>query len=98
MTKLRVNTTVEITLKFHPKTDKEENVREFSEGIFQIDHWDDYVRFAAEQIAKHGPHWIEGVGRATFDYDQEFTENFSYEDAVHFTCDVIDMDTDFVHD
>lgn len=98
MNKLRITTVSEVTVKFHPKVDKDEMVREFSEGIFQIDHWDDLVKFAAEQIAKNGAHWIEGVGRADPDYGQEFSKDLDYSDMIHFDLDVVDIDTDVCHE
>lgn len=90
MSTFRVTTITEVTVKFHPLTDKELVLQDFNESIFEVSDWDELAKFAAGQIARHGEHWIEGIGKATLDYGQDFSYEFDFNDAVHFDMRVID--------
>lgn len=75
MTKHNVTVTLtyDIELEFDPSLDEEKTVQEFSEYMFKVDDFDDLIKFTAQQVAR-GDDFVEGIGRAEYDYGQEFKD------------------------
>lgn len=69
-----VTTWQTVGIEFRPDIDMDEMIAEFSACIFPVDSEDDLIKFIAEQVARYGTHFCEGVGQVEYDYGQGFQE------------------------
>lgn len=67
---VEVRTVHTIKVQFRPGIDEEEMIKEFSDSIFRVDYIEDLVKFTAEQVARYGSHFCEGIGRVEYDHGQ----------------------------
>ena len=82
--KYTVTMTKTVRLRLADESLAPEAVREFSETIFDADA-DEMLRHAASQVAAHGAHFVEGIGKAE-------PMGFNSTAAIEFDCEVLDVE------